>query len=154
MLPEISLKNSLNNYDNTNNNNNRIENNSENQNYSNNLNSNFAPNQAKEDKFPLNSGLNKNKNLIENIKEKNENVETINLTTENQRDNQLIFNFNISKEEDSENGDDKMNTNLYCLTNSNIENKFYSSILETNDFFKNQKTEKDGNLTNNNTNNI
>jgi len=167
LLPEISLQNSvdtqvINNHYNTIE---KIQETNKNNTYANNP--KFNANQAIEDNYPYENEKEKRKKnfhslksqnemyIIDNIKEENENVETINLTSNNQLDNQLNTNFNVSKEEDSEDGDgDKRNTNFYCLTNSNIENKFYSSILETNDFFKNQRAEKDENFANNINKNI
>jgi len=141
LLPEINIKNSMNI--------NKDKENNYNSESNPNIDSNLIQNKSNEIPFkydPENKNMNKNYAneicIIENIKEEND-IDTINLT-ENNRDNQLTTNFNISKE-DSDITDDKRNTNLYCLTNSNLENRFYSSILETNEFLKNQKAEKDEN---------
>jgi len=93
--------------------------------------------------------------IIENIKEENENIENIEtiILTENNnsqdninRGKNIQHNFNETKD-DSDFDDDRKNTNLYCLTNSNIDNKFFSSILETNEYLRNnQRTEKDENI--------
>lgn len=84
--------------------------------------------------------------IIENIKEENENIETINLNDNDTLNNVTNLNNIQLNTVNTEGNDDRKTTNLYCLTNSNIENKFYSSILETNEYFKNNKPEKDENI--------